>query len=694
PLTFVDSIKQEEYDVLTGFVQNGGCLITDGKNDLAEELGIKFTGAHLKVSRVRDRLFPEERIVWRYPEVVSKFEGSEVSEVFCVDEATEAPLVVGREVGKGRMLFFASQFDGQSPLGYSQYPYLLEYVRRFFRLGPVLRRDNLDVFFDPGLRKNYSVETLVRQWVAGGVRVVHVAGWHEYPKYTYDYARLVALAHANGLLVYAWLEPPQVSPKFWQEHPEWREKNYRGADIGSDTIRSSWRYPVALTDKRCLDAVVQKFRALLEQFDFDGVNLAELYFEAGRGLDEPNLYAPMHPSAREAFRRRYGFDPASVFDRESPYYWKANFGARMAMTEFRVAKLQEIYVRFLDMFAAVAAARPGFQVIVTAMDSYGSPQLREYHGVDMGSIIGLQKRYGFHLSVEDPEPLWSTTPLRYAALGKQYARLLGDSSKVMLDLNIGQFRRPEAVTPFPTIIQTGTESYQMIRSAAAGADRAVIYSEATIDPQDLVFFPFAQASAVVTRPAADGYDIDAPWSFLLHLPREIVEVRIDGVPLSPARENNFLIPAGRHHVVLSTVHQNLSAHELQPRIMGITGSLNAVQYDQRTIRFAYSSGSRTLVSVNRAPVQMSVDGAPYAATVMKGNDCYTVFLPPGVHAVEMVAGDPFSYGVSWTSFWSTTVIAIFGAVAVTMLLLMYLAVVVVRRRYRAPVEPTVPVEQA
>ena len=93
--------------------------------------------------------------------------------------------------------------------------------------------------------------------------------------------------------------------------------------------------------------------------------------------------------------------------------------------------------------------------------------------------------------------------------------------------------------------------------------------------------------------------------------------------------------------------------------------------------------------MNRSPVQMSVDGTPYAATVMKGNDCYTVFLPPGVHAVEMVAGDQFSYGVSWTSFWSTTVIAIFGAVAVTLLLLMYLAVVVIRRRYRAPVEPTI-----
>ena len=88
--------------------------------------------------------------------------------------------------------------------------------------------------------------------------------------------------------------------------------------------------------------------------------------------------------------------------------------------------------------------------------------------------------------------------------------------------------------------------------------------------------------------------------------------------------------------------------------------------------------------MNRSPEHVTVDGLPLAVTVMKGNDCYTVFLPPGGHAVELVAGDQFSYGVSWTSFWSTTVIAIFGTIAVALLLVMYLLVVVVRRRYRVP----------
>jgi len=114
-----------------------------------------------------------------------------------------------------------------------------------------------------------------------------VAGWHQYPTYTYDYARLIRLAHANGILVYVWLEPPQVNHKFWINHPEWREKNIKG-----DDAKASWRFPIALTDTGCVRAVMQEFRSILETYDWDGVNLAELYFEAGRGFeDPPSLYS-------------------------------------------------------------------------------------------------------------------------------------------------------------------------------------------------------------------------------------------------------------------------------------------------------------------------------------------------------------------------------------------------------------------
>jgi hypothetical protein len=64
---------------------------------------------------------------------------------------------------------------------------------------------------------------------------------------------------------------------------------------------------------------------------------------------------------------------------------------------------------------------------------------------------------------------------------------------------------------------------------------------------------------------------------------------------------------------------------------------------------------------------------------MKGNDCFSIFLPPGRHYVELIAGDQFSFGVNVTSLWSTTAIAIFGFIAVTSLFIMYIVLKVIKR---------------
>jgi hypothetical protein len=85
--------------------------------------------------------------------------------------------------------------------------------------------------------------------------------------------------------------------------------------------------------------------------------------------------------------------------------------------------------------------------------------------------------------------------------------------------------------------------------------------------------------------------------------------------------------------------------------------------------------------MNREPTAVTVDDKEYAFTFMRGNDCYTMFLPPGRHTVTLVAGDLFSYGINLTSFWSSNAIAVFGAIAVLMLVVMYLVLKIVRRRY-------------
>ena len=685
PYGFVDSLRLEEYDALVRWVKAGGCLITDTHNYLIEEMGFHFTGTLIRVNRVQDRMFPEERVSWRMAEPLPKFEVGDGDEVFCMDNETEAPLVAGREFGKGKVIFIGTRFDPHSQLGYSHYPFMMEYIRTFFSVAPVLRREALEMYFDPGFRHAQSIEQLIKLWVQQGIRRIHVAGWHMYPKYTYDYERLITLAHANGILVYAWLEPPQVSQKFWLEHPEWREKNYLGQDV-----RPSWRYTVAMTDSRARQAMLAEYNAFLHKFDFDGVNIAELYFEAGLGLSEPALYTPMHPSARRDLLALLGQDPAGLFDPRSSIHWKEHPAVRNLVSAYRVRTLERVYREILGVAQAIGKEREGFEVIVTAMDSYGSPELREQIGVDMDGIIRLQKEFGFALQVEDPERRWSTDPMRYESMGADYAGRLGTAEKLMLDLNILTFRRKEVITPFPTMIQTGTECFQLVRAAALGAPRSTIYAESSVNPQDMLLLSAAYAGAASMHHEGGGYHIETPHHLMLKLPPAVKEVYLDGIPLAPVRDNLYMIPSGNHIVApVSDVTGSMSPHQFFPHILSITGTLQAIDYDMRTLRFQYTSDGRCLVMVNREPHGLLIDGVEHPFAVMKGNDGFTLFLPAGAHRAEIVAGDMFSYGVNLTSFWSSTAIAWFGIASVVLLLGMY-AVVVVRRRSAVAPERSTP----
>jgi hypothetical protein len=387
----------------------------------------------------------------------------------------------------------------------------------------------------------------------------------------------------------------------------------------------------------------------------------------------------MHSSALADFRRKYGFELDDVLDSTSVDYWKTNPEARRLVVEYRVKALEEVYEQLLPMFGEIAGAHPGFQIVVTAMDSYGDPELREYLGVDMNSVLALQKKYGFLLQVEDAERQWATLPSRYVDIGKRYARLIGDRSRLLLDLNIVSGpRKPDQVT----LIQTGTESFQLVRAASIGAPRMTIYSESSVNPQDMKFFPFALASEVQYTRTGHGYEVTSPYSFTLKLPPEVKAIRIDGMLHSPSRENVFLIPAGTHSVEAGGDQRTaFSTHELDARILSINANLLSIVQGIRTMSFTYDGDTRVLVALNREATAVNLDGEQYPFSPLRGNDCFTLMLPPGKHSVSVVLGDVVSYGVSVTSFWSSNAIAVFGSTAVLLLLGMYIALKIFRRRY-------------
>jgi len=674
PYEAVDDLPDSAFDAIVNFVENGGCLITDTKNEVAQELGIKFTTASIRVEGIIDKLFPEEQIHWREPEAMYKFDVESNDEVFCLDERTQTPVVIGRNYGDGKILFLGTRFDPVSDAGYSRYPYLLEYVQKYFHLYPIVRSDNIEVYFDPGLRK-ISIEDLVKSWREHGVRIIHVAGWHTYPTWTYDYGKLIDLCHANGMLVYAWLEPPQVTKMFWDRHPEWRERNY----LGQDTIQSGWRYAVALTDSSCLRATLDEFTMFLDKYDWDGVNLAELYFESGsKGPADAKHFTPMHPSVRNDFKKRYGFDPAYIFDQNSGFYWKNNPGVWREFEDYRVELIAYLHDKFLARLTEIKNRKEGFHIIVTAMDNLTVPELRRNIGVDILKIIELKNKYQFTLQVEDPANLWSTDPRRYLVIWNKYKAILGSKADLMLDLNILSFRG-EAKTIFPTAIQTGIECYQLVNVVSSVAERFAIYSEATVNPQDFKLLPFATSGQVKINRIDGGWEIESPRSFTLNIAEEYHTILIDGRKHLSRKGGIFLVPSGRHIIKVSA-EGPFSMEELGAKILTITGNL-LYEYDSATnIEFGYLSLTRCIITLNKAPLAVIVDGKPYAPKVLKGSEHYGVILPPGEHKVLVVLESQIAYSVDITSLWSSSIIVLFGLVSGGMLIAFYVTVRIHRRR--------------
>lgn len=682
PYSAAEHLSDSLYEVIQKFVSDGGSLITDAKNPVAEDLGIKFSKNVMRLEKVRDRLFPEELLSWGTFEAVHRIDVQEGDEIVCTNDVNDAPIVVERKYGKGRFIAISARFDPITDGGYSRFPYLIEWLKSYFELYPTLRRDYMEMYFDPGLHRNTSIETLVKQWASRGIRVIHAAGWHEYPKFTYDYDRLIRLCHAYGITVYAWLEPPQISKKFYDDHPQWHEKNYKGEDV-----RPDWRYPVALTDTACLNAASNWTYNFLTSHDWDGVNIAELYFGGDGAPNDPQMLTPFDPSARNLFRKKYGFDPVQLFQQNSPHFYKTSPQDWNNFVDFRASLVTKFTSHFLSLATDAFKNKPGAQIVLTILDQKTFPDLRTSIGVDADQLLQLRNQYNFAVQVEDPETNWNSDPRRYIAIGNTYKRLLGpDSSNLMIDLNILAFRKLNYIGNFPTQTPTGIETYLLVNSAAQAAPRMTIYSEATVFPQDIADLPYALAPQAGIEMVDGGYKIDAPYSTSIRLSDDIKDVSVDGKIVYPFQPGYFSIPAGEHLVKIAKAEVNPFQSELmQSHIEAASCNILSEHTFQRGVEFTYDSPARCAVSFGKAPYAVFIDDHEVGFTVAREEQHYGIVLPSGQHKVLVVLESTVSYGIDLTSLWSSALITIFGFIAGGILVVLYFVFKLRRRRTLASV---------
>jgi len=589
-------------------------VVLEGSGGAAKSIGITPTAQPLAIRRIVDTHAPETQIVWQAAvQTVITTVPSDFT-VFATEKWKSSPVLAGKRTPHGAILWVATD---PGVTGMERYPYLLQALTDLGLELPT-QTTSLWAFFDSAYRIRADVDYLAKRWRAAGVGVLHVAGWHTMDPDTAqdEYLRkLIDACHRNAILVYAWLELPHVSEKFWVDHPEWREKTAAGQDAQLD-----WRKLMNLENPQCHQAVAAQVSNLLNRFDWDGVNLAELYFESLEGASNPARFTPMNDDVRSEFKAFAGFDPALLFDPASSYSATKNASALRLFLDFRAVLASRLQSDWLKELRAIRATKPHLDVVLTHIDDRFDPAIRDELGADVAHSLPLLQSQKSTLLVEDPANLWNLGAERYAKLAAKYSELTKDMQSVAVDINVVD--RYQDV--YPTKKQTGVELFELVHEAARSFGHVAVYFENSIQKPDLVLLPAAATAATATLTADGGLQIKAA---------DITRVRwqgpasVDGYPWPVQNPNFVLVPAGEHRLSAGTA--------LPVTIADFNGAISSTFVAADSVTLSYNSASRAIAVLGSPAASVTVDGQPFWKMDPKHNES-SFLLPGGQHIVTFM----------------------------------------------------------
>jgi hypothetical protein len=551
-------------------------------------------------------------IVWEKGLDLPRYEVPVGAKVFAKERWTSAPMLAGLRRGSGGVLWLAAP-PGER--GYERFPYLLQALADL-GLEPPFRSTRLWAFFDSSYRLRVDLDYFAVRWRNAGISALHVAAWHFYdadPERDAYLKRLIAACHANGILIYAWLELPHVSDKFWDDHPEWREKTAVLQDAQLD-----WRKLMNLANRDCFRAVVKGVKELVSRFDWDGVNLAELYFESLEGMSNPSRFTPMNDDIRSQFRRIGGFDPIELFrDRKDG-------PSQRAFLDFRAKLAHDTQQEWLAEVEKMRRTRDYLDIVLTHVDDRLDTSMRDTIGADSAQVLPLLEHQSFTFLVEDPATVWNLPPQRYEEIALRYRPLpplTKMPDRLAIDVNIVD--RYQNV--YPTKQQTGTELFEVVHSAAGAFARVALYFENSILSPDLALLPASAAVVTHVERLGPKLTVDSPRGVAL---RWSGPALVDGQPWPALSDSLVFLPTGAH-----TVEAGTQASAL--RLINFNGELTSAQsVDGRTIEISYTSSARALAVLNRMPVRLDVDGSECTPDAAGPT---AIFLPRGQHIVTIRA---------------------------------------------------------
>jgi hypothetical protein len=588
-------------------VEHGTILIFEGASPLAASFGFRPTSQHVSVQSVEDLRAPQLRIIWEKAADVQVFEMPPNARVFARERHEKAPLVAGVRRGSGAVLWVAA---APGPHGYDRFPYLPQALADLGVTAP-FRSAHLWAFFDSSYRSRVDLDYFAPRWRQAGIAALHVAAWHYWepdPQGDEYLRHLIDACHRNGIQVYAWIELPHVSERFWDQHPEWREKTALLQDAQLD-----WRKLMNLTNRAAFAEVSRGVDALVDRFDWDGVNLAELYFESLEGYGNPARFTPMNSDVRAEFQAASGIDPLDLFKPN------ANAASMSKFLEFRAELARRQQAEWIAQIEDIRKTKSWLDLTLTHVDDRFDTTMREKIGADTSKTLPLLKEHDFTFLIEDPATIWNLGPQRYPQIAARYQPLTPRTEKLAIDVNVVE--RYQDV--YPTKLQTGSELFSLLHLAASAFPRVALYFENSIPSPDWTLLPSAAASVVrAERTAGEKSD------------KLVVESRagvgttwtgpalVDGRPWPVASDSVVWLAPGAHSIQPAAVKPVL-------RLLDLNAEIHSASAIAGGIEFTYRSSARALATFETLPSNFQIDGTE-AHPMVTGN---VVMLPRGQHVV-------------------------------------------------------------
>jgi hypothetical protein len=381
--------------------------------------------------------------------------------------------------------------------------------------------------------------------------------------------------------------------------------------LGQDA-QLDWRKLMNLQNPSCRKAVADQVHTLLQKFDWDGVNVAELYFESLEGASNPARFTPMNDDVRQEFKQLVGFDPKLLFEPGSAHAAASHPQDLRKFLNYRAALASHMQSQWLNVIDQSKVSKPYLDTVLTHIDDRFEPDIRDALGADVAKSLPLMRAHRSTLLVEDPATLWNLGPERYAKLAEKYGELTPDRSQIAVDINVVE--RYQDV--YPTKKQTGVELFELVHQAAVSFSHVALYFENSIEKQDLKLLPAAASTAQVSSTGVDELEIEAsePTRVAWQGP-----VDVDGKPWPLQSRTFVLAPCGRHRL-------NTGVQQPGIRIADFNGELESASAGSHSVELAYNSRSRA-IAVLAAPVsEIEVDGQKYPVSL-------SVLLPAGQHVV-------------------------------------------------------------